>query len=318
MKKNNKKRKNKKEKKKVNILLILLIIVLLLSGTFFYFFMEKYITLAARKIIRDNLVTEGNGLYKDIIKTGFDKNEPFSSKYYFKGNKLNNYLIFEGNCWHIINIAQNNTIKIMYIGKSVNNKCNNTINELEDLKDLIVWNDISNNNWHNSTILALLKTWEKNNSINDQIKINFSGENSKIVEATWYIGGVRFINQSLSADILQERTNNLENSSELPVYQGKLGLITVSDYLKVSCEKGSYASTPDCKNNNFLVRDYPYWTMTATDSGKQTAWALKDDGSLAAVNTAENGYTIYPVVYLRSDIKITGTGSIDNPYIVID
>lgn len=310
-----KKKAKNKIANKVIISFIFIVILLTISYIIYYLLQNQFLS-AAEKIIKDSLVEEGNGLYRDTLATGLNENAPFSSKYYFKGDKLNNYIIFEGSCWHIINIAQNNTIKIMYIGSSNNNQCINTVNKLTN--NMISWNEVGNNTWDKSTIQIKLKEWELNNRINEQLNINFNKPDSKIVNASWYVGAVRFINQSLSTDIEQERTNNIENNNKLPIYEGKLGLITVSDYLKASCEKGAYASTPDCKNNNFLVRDQKYWTMTATDSGTQTAWALKDDGSLTAVNTAESEYVFYPVIYLKDNIKIKGSGAINDPYIVID
>lgn len=307
-----------KKNKKRPILLLLIVILIVGAFVTFYIMQNKKVTGAANNIIKDNLVTNGNGLYADTLSTGLDLDKPFSSKYYFKGDEVDNYIILDNICWQIINIAQNNSLKVMYLGSSSNNQCSNPINQIEDLKDSLVWNSNKDNVWGNSSLKTDMENWALSNKIADKTTIDFTSSNTKISNATWYVGSVRFISQSLSTDIEQERTNKLVSDKSLLTYQGKVGMISASDYLKVSCEMGAYDSTEECKENNFLDRNESYWTLSATADDNQNVWAVKKDGHFASVEAETEGYAIYPVIYLKSDIKITGKGSVSNPYLVVN
>jgi hypothetical protein len=304
-------------KKRNGLIFIVLLITLIVIAGGIYLIQNNYLLSGSEKIIKENIVNDGDGLYLDTIATGLDEDSPFSSKYYFKGKNPNNFIVFENRCWQIINIAQNNSIKMVYYGKPSNNDCSTTTDELSEINNN-VWNDTNENDWQTSTIKDQLESWVNSNNIADTISIDFTSADSKIEDANWYIGGVRFISQSLSTDIEQEKNNIISTTVQSPVYSGKLGLITASDYLKISCQMGAYDSTEVCKNNNFLVRNNSFWTLTATASGNLNAWAIKSNGLLISVETQTPGYLIYPVIYLNGDINISGKGSINNPYIVID
>ena len=69
-----------------------------------------------RKIIADGL---SNG---DLIEdTTTNASLDFASKYYFTGNNPSNYVVFNNACWRIVNIANNNDVKIVYEGKITSN-----------------------------------------------------------------------------------------------------------------------------------------------------------------------------------------------------
>lgn len=314
-KKNNKKQVNKQLIAKNSLFLMLSALVIIMLAVVFVFEF-KLPKSASDNIIKDNLVKMGDGLYADTLSTGLDNTEPFSSKYYFKGKNVNNYMVFANKCWQIINIAQNGSIKIIYAGSSSNNQCLNVNNDLSISKDELSWG--SNNSWNNSDVKTVLEKWVQNNNINNQLNIDFNSEKSKVENAIWYVGGVRFISQSLSADIKQERDNPVNSSNNSLVYEGKLGMISASDYLKISCETGAYNSTESCKDNNFLNKGEDYWTITATAANNKNSWAIRADGQTDAVEVKTTGYNIYPVLYLKSSIEITGNGSANYPYIVED
>lgn len=79
----------------------------------------KYIV-AWTKLYGDNIVKEGlatdttlSGLYKDTEETGLDETLPFSSKYYYSGENVNNYLSFLNLEMRVLNVSVNDDIKII-------------------------------------------------------------------------------------------------------------------------------------------------------------------------------------------------------------
>lgn len=304
-----------KEKKKNSIITVvsLIIIGLILVGVMITYF--NHFNLAANKIIRDQLVvveegvTPKSGLFLDTLETGFDPSNELSSKYYFKGDQVNNHLIFENGCWRIIHITQNNLLKIVYMGASVDNKCvdKSSLDGNVNTNDLIWGSD--NNHFLESVIFEKLNEWVKNDTINDLINIDFNSPDSKVETVSWNIGSIDFTSNfnSLNADVINEAANNN--------FTSKLGLISVTDYLKAGCQVGSFSSNPSCKDNNYLYTGINYWTIINDGASIDKAWAVVEDGSVNSALINET-YGIYPVLYLKSNVKLTGLGTPSQPYIV--
>lgn len=312
---NNNEEIKKENKKSNNFFTIFIFLVTVALLTFLAIKLYNNYNLAANKIVRQQLVnildedyTPKSGLFIDTLETGYDVTDELSSKYYFKGKNVNNYIVFEGGCWRIIHITQNNLLKIIYMGKAINNTCENI-----DFKDGNVNNDNiawgNNSDFLTSDIKTQLKEWEKSNHINNVLDIDFTSGDSKVERVKWSIGKIDFksTSNSLNADVLDERENNS--------YEGKIGLISVTDYLKAGCNLGSFYSNSSCKDNNYLYTGIDYWTIIGEGTTDDKAWAVVEEGSVnAAPITKELG--IYPVIYLKSNVKITGSGSSKDPYIV--
>ena len=54
--------------------------------------------------IKENVVTTGDGLYKDEYEDG---------RYFYKGADPNNYIVFDGDMWRIMSLEADGTIKII-------------------------------------------------------------------------------------------------------------------------------------------------------------------------------------------------------------
>lgn len=53
------------------------------------------------------------GLYRDTAETGLDTSIPFSSKYYYSGASVNNYVSFAGTIYRVLNVPVNDDIKLI-------------------------------------------------------------------------------------------------------------------------------------------------------------------------------------------------------------
>lgn len=305
--------KPKKKRSWIVFLIILFLFVAAAVGILYVKFNSALIISTKDKLISDSLTTTGDGLYKDTYDTGLDNSKPFTSEYYYKGKNVNNYLVLEDSCFRIISISQNNTIKIMYEGNASNSKCSHltdtTIGDVNINKE-IIW-DEETNEFLDSNIYSLLKDWTLSNNVNDVFKLNLSGSDSKIVDATWYTGKVTFNPQGLNKDINEER-NATENTS----VTSKLGLLTTTEYLKINCNQGAYDSMTNCKNNNYLYKEKNILTMTATTYDNSSVFSIAENGMVKLFSVDSKEHAVIPVMYLDANIKLTGNGSKDDPYIV--
>lgn len=80
----------------------------------------------------------------------------------------------------------------------------------------------------------------------------------------------------------------------------------------------SWNSYSDCYNNDWLYKNGALWTITpyASSSHASNAFYVFNDGSVSGYNVISATYSVYPAVYLSSNVLFSsGTGSIDNPFI---
>lgn len=266
---------------------------------------EKIISTASEKELID-----------DNTNTGLDSKYPFSSRKYYIGSNPNNYIIFMDKCWRIVNIAQNNNVKLIYEGETKDNTCTNITSNISGNIGLNTWDKFLNEkgNWNKqSTLRTNMLYWIKDGSIDlKDFKMNLDLD--KIANADWYIGNVNIDNSSLLDDINDER-------NEIDKLQ--LGLPNNSDYLKVSCYTSSSNSLAKCNKNNYLYKSkYHWWTINYVNDNTKSVWIVMQDGTIQNIPIKlSNEYYFSGTrlsLYLNSDVKIIGLGTEKNPYIVVD
>ncbi len=161
-----------------------------------------------------------------------------------------------------------------------------------------------------------------------------------VVEHEWQVGGTYDTGDAKSVYDYELGSNKLTNSSQNCYNQGKsdysdrrecnqpndltykdeVGLMYVSDYMYATLpqywttETGEY-SGDDVKTNNWMYLGINEWTISRTSTIGGSAWSVYYTGS------ASNYYSVYsfggvrPVLYLSSDVKITGgSGTDDAPF----
>ena len=233
-----------------------------------------------------NIVTSGDGLYKDEYE---------DDRYFYKGTNPDNYITFnnEQGQWRILSIEADNTIKIVR---------SESITELN-------WDSSNSNNWERPSTLNTYLNETYYNNLNSTAK-------NQIVESTYYIGGVTHENNNMQDQINDEKSVTSKVKVALP---------TASEYLRANSNKkqcGTYRLNNDnyynCKNTNWLYKNKYWWTLTAISGSSDRVCDISDNGSVEwgyAIGTG--GMPIYPVVYLKSNIKfIAGSGTQQNPFIL--
>jgi len=124
---------------------------------------------------------------------------------------------------------------------------------------------------------------------------------------TWYIGTVSSLDSAL----------DVYNNSRNTVFNGKIGLISYYEFLYANsieeCYDGAFTSyyNSNCTSTNWLKSSSDSWTLSPTAGN---IIVFKPDGGIKS-NSPGYSRVLYPVVYLKSNVKITGgLGSSVNPY----
>ena len=241
-----------------------------------------------------------------IEEAGLEK-DPYECRYFFTGANPNNYITFnnEQAGWRILSVECDGRIKIQ---KNQDINSNNTIS----------WSNTKTNNWANASLNTYLnETYFKSLSSTAQ---------AQIINSNFSTGEISINNNDLATQI------NDENSR---LWNGKVALITVSEYIRANSNKNSCGSLSlnnndyfNCRNTNWLFPIYQNkYTFTITpykDGSFSSADPYlsiimlstpTDGGNIGTSLPAMEYYNIFPTIYLSPDIKITGgTGTSSDPY----
>ena len=247
--------------------------------------------------------------------------------YYYTGNP-NNWVQFGGFWWRIIRINGDGTIRMIYQGTSANTTGTGTqigtsaFNSSNDNKTYVglVYDGSSQHGYgQNSTIMNTLNTWYNNNlssyetgyidtgtgfcsDRNMASGSNFSSSSGLYAPSSRSNGGASL--QCHTEDILSKDNGKLQNP---------IGLIT-SDEIILTSITWSSANT-----GSYLYTGQTYWTMSP--------YSFERSGGAFVSILNDNGFIFYtgvrgtvgarPVINIRSDVEITGSGTTSDPFVVV-
>ena len=230
------------------------------------------------------IVTEGDGLYKDEYEDG---------RYIYKGANPNNYITFNNEEWRIMSVENDGTIKI------IRNKAENK-----------AWDENQSNDWTGPSTL--------NTYLNGDYLSTITTNQDKIISYNWGIGGIFFENDDLVGQIENENKKT---------WNGKIALMTVSEYLKANTNKeqcGTFKLNDNnyeiCKTTDYLYNIVPsngyLWTLSANPSNSRRVFVVYSYGGVSNNDVDDTYVAFAPTLYLTSDITLTGDGSQGNPYVI--
>ena len=250
-----------------------------------------------------NNSSDASGLY---VSTATNTGDP---TYYFRGNVENNYVSFAGQTWRIVRINEDGTIRII-MQDGINNNATYKFN--------------SNNNnytymyYSNSEAKTVLENWyqinvgSKANLIKNIVSGNYYCEQIKVKYHSSYTTG-----QS-SVPIYQEYEPNFKCETDgngKGMVNSNVGLITYDEMVYT----GGYYYIEN--NKYFLFNGFYSWTMSpsgvAATSGTKV-WGIYDHDIANVKNGCyvSSGLTLRPVINLKSDVKVSGTGTNSDPFVV--
>jgi len=300
---------------------------------------------ASSEILSNVTINEGTPDFSQVAITDegvYKAKDDDGDTYYFRGAVTNNYVKFANKYWRIIRINGDGTIRLIYQGTSATSTGTNA-----QIGTSAFVSGYSNNNMYvgfkytsgqvhgtgtKSTILGVLETWYNNNLADYASKLDtnagFCGDRTPSTSETeinnqggtgttqTYYGGYIRLDTNKSPilncskeDLYTMLTSYKGNKSlEYPI-----GLITADE---VSMAGGVESS----KNNAYyLYTGQAYRTITPSwfNKGNNSAFVFSvwTDGSIGSYSV-DSSYGVRPVINLRQDVKLTGTGTMNDPYVV--
>ena len=271
--------------------------------------------------ITDNVVTSGDGLYKDEYENG---------RYVYKGTDPDNYIMFNNELWRIISKEADGTYKILrnetlpekmafdskgarttgYCsqGQAEINGCNawgSTANMVGSPSEF------TNGNYSGSVDADSEMLTYLNGEYLDSITVN----KDKIVNHDFSIGGVTYGNNDLQSQITSENSYK---------WNGNIGLISVSDYLRANSDMetcGTHSTNNSanttCRHTNWMHISGTYWWTLSPSAGRAYGGFYVFTGGSLLASDARYSSGVRPAVFLSSSLSFSGSGSQSNPYRII-
>ena len=279
------------------------------------------------------------GIYEETTSKGIT--------YYWRGDVENNYLVFANKYWRIIRINEDGTLRITYSGEksTVDAAGKETVlaNGYNDgstdytQTQTSAFNSSYNQSYYvgytyqtdaqrpgtqnggtASTIKGILDTWYSNNLASYDSKIasggsaGFCNDRNTRSGDNWVSSGTTFYYAAYERR--SNGTPSFECSNTLDLYTAKIGLITADEVM--------YAGAAGTTTNYgyYLYTGNYYWTMSpyyASSSGSAFVFNVWSDGSLYGTRYVNNAYGVRPVINIASNVTITGSGTISDPYVVL-
>lgn len=237
--------------------------------------------------LKDNLVTIGDGLYKD----------EYENRYFYKGVNPDNYVNFNNELWRILSIEEDGSMKIIK----------------QDNIGKMAWDSSNSNNWARPATLNTYLNETYYNSLNSTAK-------DQIASHEFSIGKIDD-NNDLKAQINDE--NAVKWNGEIALPTASEYLRTNSNINQCKTHSLNNNNTFRCNLSNWLLKDNgsnyrSFWTLSSDKVVSSYIFIVTDDGSLMTHsygNASRTDKTVHPTLYLKSNIKITGgLGTEENPY----
>ena len=291
--------------------------------------------------ITDNVVSSGDGLYQDQYESG---------RYVYRGSNPDNYIQFNDELWRIISKESDGTYKIIR-DEVLPQNANYTPMAYDVENHRLTENNTycTNSRFGCGVFAAVSGTFQtpdgkysgtvtEDSSIKEYLNNTYyptlnETAKTQVQSHAFNIGSVQRLDESGNDSIEK-------NIAGEKMYQwtGNVGLVNVSDLLRASTNIACTSATDEYNavqgtcgsyltsfNEEFV--EIWYWTMNAysveSDDGSHGVWTaafrqgVGGFGSGYARNDID--YGARPVLYLKSDIEITGgDGTKGNPFVIAE
>ena len=226
--------------------------------------------------------------------------------YYFRGSVDNNYVKMNNLMFRIVRINGDGSVRLVLD------------NTLEDnsyyLRRINKTNEYLNNMiFDNSDIKKVLDEWYNTNllSVDNYIaSSNFCYDNAFYLqnESEYFTNSYDRIYVSNAASL---------NCQE-GIYVGKVGLLSIDEVIYAGASKDDtnnsyYLYNPSILNN--------WWTMSSSKVNAQSNnvnnYLITSGGGIDLEGKLNSSYGIRPVISLNKSVKVSGMGTLENPYEIV-
>ncbi len=272
-------------------------------------------TLLTSEIMKNTIITSNPTLTTSSDSTN-DKSGLYSSiltntgnpTYYFRGNVENNHVSFAGHNWRIIRINEDGTVRII-MEAGINNNAFINFNSNN--------NSYTNMYYTNSNVKKVVESWYSTNIGNNSdyqqhiVSGSYFCEQAKAKYLSSYTSG------SASMTVYSSYTPNFKCATDgngKGIVNASVGLITYDETVFA----GGYFRNGNTNYYLYNPTSISYWTMSpAGYGGSPIVWINQQDGYIAEYPiNASTTRGIRPVLILRADTMVTGSGTSTDPYIV--
>ena len=246
-------------------------------------------------ILEDNNLSEltlsSYGEVATLDEGLLETQDDLGTAYYFRGAVLNNNVSFAGFNWKIVKINGDGSVKLVLDG---------IIEEISSYYE----EDIS---FNSSKILETLNNWYDSN----------------LTDYSNYIAYYKYCNDTvLEVDNTTYMAYNRIITNKIPTYvclgsseNGKIGLLTADEVIMAG---GSI----DANTSYYLYNsniETAYYTMTSARdvNGIYYPFIVDDNGSLDYNVNGTLLRGVRPVINIIKTAKVTGSGTIDDPYVIV-
>ena len=305
--------------------------------------LAKYSTVLTRTSFSSTVTNTTTGtIYKSLDESQYDDD---GEVYYFAGNPTDNWFQFGTNSsgqplyWRIIRINGNGSIRLIYNGPSTETigsgtmiSTNTQFSDFESDGAYVGYmytinqsHGLSNNN----NIKKIIDNWYLSNLSEEKDYIDgntgFCGDRSSVEARAIYYGAYeRLVNSKnpsfkcRDSQDLYTTPGSSKGNGALKVTPGNndstptpIGLITADE---VAFAGGVYNYN---NNSYYLYNNSDYWTISPYNfPGGAATFRMTLSGSLLYNGvTYENG--VRPVINLRSDVALSGSGTTTDPFKVV-
>ena len=288
-----------------------------------------------------NTATTDEGMYA--------AEDDYGTTYYYRGAVNDNWFQFGTNSsgqplyWRIVRINGDGSVRLIYNGTSTATTGNSTM-----IKTSQAFNGSYNNNAYvgymyktgevhglstNSNIKTTLDNWYISN-LSDEAEYldgnagfcgdkypstssgSSNGSGGTGTTTTYYSAYIRLAsgkNPSYKCTDTQDLYTTSGSSKGNKALSNPIGLISADEVAFAGGVVGSSSNS-----SYYLYNNANYWTMSPCGFGDGTAYVfvVNDDGNLDYWNVAST-IGIRPVINIRSNVELTGTGSQNDPFKVV-
>ena len=292
-------------------------------------------------------------LTTDTTGTIYSVEDDWGTSYVYAGAPTDNWVSFAGYYWRIIRINGDGSIRMIYAGTSTStsgtddqigtSSYNSSINDNAYVGYMYGFRSASSysathTNTNNSTIKGVLDTWYQNNLASYSEYINteagFCNDRQPMSGVMPGYGALGYgTNTTTYAPLARLMSNRSWKASQTP----SLKCTNVNDLFTISeSGKGNHELTYPIglitsdeavlaggfggagNNGYYLYTNQAYWTMSpfnVVSGGSAVGFRVGSDGSLD-FDYMNESRSVRPVINLRANVTLIGSGTSSNPYVV--
>ena len=281
----------------------------------------------------------------------FETTDDDGTSYYYRGSVENNYVYFANRYWRIIRINGDGTIRMIYDGttahpngeasedRQVGTSQFNTASDNNMYLGYMYTNGEAhglgtssaikqaNDSFYTSVLSSYASYIDTNAGFcGDRSTLNNQSGVGTGTTSTYMKGYLRVSTStpSLSCENFSDLYTVASSNKGNKALTYPVGLVTTDEVVLSGSSGGVFDGSFNYQKpspNNYLTCGHSYWTMTPAgyyNPFGAAYWGahlflIYPTGHLDDAN-ANNAYTLRPVINVRSDVTVSGDGTMQNPY----